>query len=291
MIVPANNQEPMFWPVLTLSVLAMLVMAAPAFAQSVSTTETRRTPHETTSTPLSATERARSIAWGLSDTEWRRYQSLKLGIRGSVSTANLSPIEVLGIHARDSAERRAYAERWARAMHEDAERILAFQHAYDAAAKRLLSGQTLIDVGKLQTLPQKTSELQADDRILFFTAVMCPACDAVLVKLLSHLESVAGIDIYITDAPKEDDALIRAWAEGHGIRLEHIQPGKPQQNAYVERYNRTVRYDWLAQYMFDSIEEVQEHATHWLWTYNNERPNMALGGITPKQRLDKLLAA
>jgi len=67
-----------------------------------------------------------------------------------------------------------------------------------------------------------------------------------------------------------------------------IQPGNPQQNAYVERYNRTVRYDWLAQYLFSGIKEVQECATRWLWTYNNERPNMALGGITPRQ---KLLAA
>jgi len=46
-----------------------------------------------------------------------------------------------------------------------------------------------------------------------------------------------------------------------------------------------VRYDWLAQLLFDSIEEVQESATDWLWTYNHERPNMALGGITPMQRL------
>jgi len=66
----------------------------------------------------------------------------------------------------------------------------------------------------------------------------------------------------------------------------HIQPGKPQQNAYVERFNRTVRYDWLAQYIFDSIQDVQEHATKWLWSYNNERPNMALGGVPPKQRLE-----
>lgn len=76
------------------------------------------------------------------------------------------------------------------------------------------------------------------------------------------------------------------WAEEHQIRLEYIQPGNPQQNGYVERYNRTVRYDWLAQYLFESIEEVQENATRWLWTYNNERPNMALGGITPTQKLE-----
>ena len=76
-----------------------------------------------------------------------------------------------------------------------------------------------------------------------------------------------------------------AWAEVHSIRIEHIQPGEPQQNAYVERYNRTVRYAWLARILFDSIEQVQDHATRWLWTYNHERPNMALGGITPMQKL------
>ena len=64
-----------------------------------------------------------------------------------------------------------------------------------------------------------------------------------------------------------------------------IQPGKPQQNAYVEQYNRTVMYDGLNQYLFKTIGEVQEATTAWLWTYNNERPNMALGGITQKQKL------
>jgi len=67
--------------------------------------------------------------------------------------------------------------------------------------------------------------------------------------------------------------------------LDFIQSGNPQQNACVERYNRTVRYDWLAQYIFNSIHQVQEHATRWLWTYNNERPNMASGGMTPIQKL------
>ena len=220
----AENRQRRF-PALAV-VFFVSTLGTPALGQSVSTTETKKTrtfSHEAELTPLSATELARSNAWGLSDVEWRRYQSLKLGVRGSISPANLSPIEVLGIHARDSAERRSYAERWARAMRDDAERILAFQHAYDAAVKRLLSGQPLIDVGKLQNLPKKTSELQADDRVLFFTAVICPACDAVLVKLLSHLNSVAGIDIYITDVSKTDDAAIRTWAEAHGIKREWVQ--------------------------------------------------------------------
>ena len=87
------------------------------------------------------------------------------------------------------------------------------------------------------------------------------------------------------NGPEYVSDKILKWAEARGIRLEHIQPGKPQQNAYIERYNRTVRYDWLAQYLFDTIEEVQEHATRWLWTYNNERPNTAIGGIPPRQKL------
>jgi putative transposase len=87
------------------------------------------------------------------------------------------------------------------------------------------------------------------------------------------------------NGPEYISAALAAWAQRRGIHLDFIQPGKPQQNAYIERYNRTVRYDWLAHYLFDSLEEVQDYATRWLWTYNHERPNMALGGITPKQKL------
>lgn len=87
------------------------------------------------------------------------------------------------------------------------------------------------------------------------------------------------------NGPEYVSAVTLAWAEKRGIRLEFIQPGQPQQNAYVERYNRTVRYDWLAHHLFETLDEVQDFATSWLWTYNHDRPNMALGGITPKQKL------
>jgi putative transposase len=87
------------------------------------------------------------------------------------------------------------------------------------------------------------------------------------------------------NGPEYISHKLKKWAHKHGIKIAYIQPGKPQQNAYVERFNRTVRYDWLNQDIFESIEDVQEKATHWLWHYNNERPNMALGGITPIQKL------
>ena len=75
------------------------------------------------------------------------------------------------------------------------------------------------------------------------------------------------------------------WAENRGIALANIQPGKPQQNAYVEGYNRTVRPEWLDLYIFESIEEVQQIATEWLWSYSHERPDMGNGRVTPPQEL------
>ena len=87
--------------------------------------------------------------------------------------------------------------------------------------------------------------------------------------------------------PEYISHTLHQWAEDHGIALHYIQPGKPQQKAYIERYNRTFRHEWLGQYNFASIKEAQKHATRWLWLYNNERPNMELGGITPAQKLNR----
>ena len=87
------------------------------------------------------------------------------------------------------------------------------------------------------------------------------------------------------NGPEYISDKLKAWALKNEIKIAHIQPGNPQQNAYVERFNRTVRYDCLNQESFYDIEEVQEQATKWLWHYNNERPNMALGGFTPIQKL------
>jgi putative transposase len=91
--------------------------------------------------------------------------------------------------------------------------------------------------------------------------------------------------IRVDNGPEYISGKLMAWAEQRCISICYIQPGKPQQNAYVERYNRTVRHEWLDQNIIETIEEAQDYATQWLWTYNNERPNMGIGGITPAQKL------
>ena len=91
--------------------------------------------------------------------------------------------------------------------------------------------------------------------------------------------------IRVDNGPEYISGKLLEWAEKQGISIQHIQPGKPQQNAYIERYNRTVRHEWLDQHIIENIEEAQDFATQWLWTYNNDRPNMGIGGITPAQKL------
>jgi len=89
------------------------------------------------------------------------------------------------------------------------------------------------------------------------------------------------------NGPEYVSGQLMAWAQQRGILLQYIQPGKPQQNAYYQRYNRTVRHEWLDQHLFESIQHAQETATEWLWRYNNERLNMALGGLPPIQKLEQ----
>jgi putative transposase len=72
------------------------------------------------------------------------------------------------------------------------------------------------------------------------------------------------------------------WATARRITLLYIQPGKPTQNAYIERFNRTVRHEWRDMHEFESVESAQLLATEWLWLYNNERPHTSIGGVPPR---------
>lgn len=176
-------------------------------------------------------QRFRVEQWDLDDTEWQRYETLMQGIRGSVSPASLSPIEVLGIHASTDAERQRYAERWAVMMREDAERILAFQRAYDVASRRLFPDSVLIDPQRTPINPSHPDwnapfTWQASDRVLFFTDTQCPACDAVLERLVSQIDHFAGVDLYLIDVSAGEEARIREWAAAQRIDPQWVNQHK-----------------------------------------------------------------
>jgi integrating conjugative element protein (TIGR03759 family) len=196
--------------------LALVVLGtATAMADQADSIPTQTTETETA---LGISELRRAQQWQLTAAEWRRYEVIMEGIRGSVSAPTISPVEVLGIHARDDTERRRYAERWAELMHEDTARVLAFQLAYGEAFRRLYGDEPMID---LDTLPGAAPalSLQPGDRLLFFARTNCGRCDVLLPQLLRRVEENPGVglDIYLTDSAEGDEDKIRDWANARGI--------------------------------------------------------------------------
>ena len=84
------------------------------------------------------------------------------------------------------------------------------------------------------------------------------------------------------NGPEFVSAQLAGWAEQHGIDLEFIQPGKPTQNSYVERFNRTFREEVLNFYVFSRLSEVRTIVDAWVQEYNEQRPHESLGNLTPE---------
>jgi len=75
------------------------------------------------------------------------------------------------------------------------------------------------------------------------------------------------------------------WANRHRVELLFIQPGKPMQNGYIERFNRTYRTEVLNAYVFETLGEVRRMTADWLIGYNERRPHESLGDLSPRQYL------
>lgn len=88
------------------------------------------------------------------------------------------------------------------------------------------------------------------------------------------------------NGPELISVQMAEWAEAHDVELEFIQPGKPTQNSYVERFNRTYRTEVLDFYLFSSLLEVKEITEGWRKQYNEERPHESLGNIPPAEYLE-----
>ena len=106
-----------------------------------------------------------------------------------------------------------------------------------------------------------------------------------VVRVLDRLlwERAAPQQIRMDNGPELISQRLERWAKEQQIELLHIQPGKPAQNAYIERFNRTYREEVLDAYLFDSLEEVRSITEDWLEAYNTIRPHEALQGLSPRQ--------
>lgn len=75
--------------------------------------------------------------------------------------------------------------------------------------------------------------------------------------------------------------IAKKWSEANEIEFKYIQPGKPMQNSFIERFNGSYRRGVLNSYLFQSIEEVRDITAEWVDDYNNYRPHDALKGLPP----------
>lgn len=73
------------------------------------------------------------------------------------------------------------------------------------------------------------------------------------------------------------------WSEANGVNLEFIRPGKPMENRFIERCNRSYREAVLNMYVFRTLAEVQEQSEKWMKEYNEERPHESLGNLIPAE--------
>lgn len=90
-------------------------------------------------------------------------------------------------------------------------------------------------------------------------------------------------NIRCDNGPELRSKALSEWAKKHNITILFIQPGKPTQNAIIERFNGTYRREILNAYLFKSIKQVQEITDKWLDEYNNIRPHASLGNVSPRQ--------
>ena len=108
-----------------------------------------------------------------------------------------------------------------------------------------------------------------------------------LVRVFEQLKAERGLPhVLRTDnGPEFLGEAFTDWCKENGVMIDYIEPGKPNQNAYIERFNRSYRTEVLDTWLFRDLDEVREITWAWMLEYNEERDHDSLGGLTPAEAL------
>lgn len=104
-----------------------------------------------------------------------------------------------------------------------------------------------------------------------------------VIRTLEQLKAERGLpqQIRLDNGPEFISVKLMDWCEKNEVKIQYIQPGKPQQNAFIERFNGTFRREFLNAYLFESLHQVRDMAWFWRLDYNEERTHESLGDIPP----------
>ncbi len=106
-----------------------------------------------------------------------------------------------------------------------------------------------------------------------------------VVRTLERISATRGypLKLRLDNGPELISVMLAEWAEQHNVLLEFIKPGRPMQNGFIERFNRSYREAVLDMFVFQTLQEVRDQTEQWLKEYNEERPHDALGDLTPRE--------
>jgi len=128
----------------------------------------------------------------------------------------------------------------------------------------------------------------------FNREVLCAEADTSLpslrvIRFLEQLKQTRGLPqmIRVDNGPEFISFKLDHYCRQNHITLVFIQPGKPTQNAFIERCNGSIRKELLSAYVFQSLSDVREKIQEWVTDYNENRPHRALNYLTPREVYDK----
>ncbi len=110
-----------------------------------------------------------------------------------------------------------------------------------------------------------------------------------LIRVFERLKLERGLPdtLRVDNGPEFLSGAFVAWAESNGLTIQYIQPGEPNQNAYIERFNRTYRNELLDLYLFRNLAEVRDATYWWIIEYNEQRQHDSLSDLTPVEYMEK----